>query len=112
MTVVKILPEVALEENVIPRIDLLTALGQLQVKSLCGYRIGEFNEDGVRVSGPEESELIPADWIVLALGTESHQPFSEEFMLSFKEHHVIGDGGMPRKLGDAFFEGFLTGYSV
>ena len=112
VTIVELLTDIATNENVVTRLKLLKLLDRLDVKIRCGFRIEGFCEEGVQASKDEKIITIEADYIVIALGTASNNPFPEDFLKTLNEYYIIGDAKLPRKIPDAISEGFFTGYSL
>ncbi len=54
-------------------------------------------------------ERFSCDSVILALGSESHNPLEAGLKAELQNVHVIGDAGKPRKAIDAVHEGFEIG---
>ena len=60
----------------------------------------------------EKRELLEADSIVIAAGTEPVDELKNEIGNLVQEIYEIGDAKEPRKALDAVREGFLTGLKI
>jgi 2,4-dienoyl-CoA reductase-like NADH-dependent reductase (Old Yellow Enzyme family)/NADPH-dependent 2,4-dienoyl-CoA reductase/sulfur reductase-like enzyme len=114
VTVVEMLEECALDEELITRLTLLTRLaGKENVKMLTNHKVVRISDQGVYAVYESNNEvIIPADYVVLALGSVSYNPLEEDVKNNFNTYYVIGDAKQPRKLSDAIAEGFFVGQKI
>jgi len=105
--------EIADDEENITRLSLLARLQQKRVNIVNGYKLEKITEDGVIASDRNgNKKALPADYVVIALGSIPYNPIEQELRTRFKDYYVIGDAKEPRKIRDAILEGFLTGYRI
>ena len=113
VTVVEMLDQIALDEELLTRLTLLARLERKGVKMITGLKVERITEQGVvAVDKDNKKTTIPADYVVVALGAIPYNPLEEELKARFKEYYVIGDAKEPRRIADAVREGFLVGYEV
>lgn len=113
VTIVELLPELAIGMNVVSRISLLGRLAQAGVVMKTGHTIKEFREDGLTALDTQGNEhFFPADSIVLAMGTKSDKTLSDQLQGSVEELYEIGDCVSPGRAGDAIQTGFVAGWRV
>lgn len=113
VTVVEMLEQCALDEELITR---LTLLHRLQTKGnvefLNNYVVKEITDQGVVVIGPDKKETtLPADYVVLAFGAVPYHPL-EEVTRQLPNCQVIGDVVRPGKIKEAIEDGFFAGLRV
>jgi len=113
VTIVEMLNRIAPDEEPITRGMLIYRLRQKSVKVLTRHKIEKFIEDGAITTDEDGKEiLIPADYILLALGSIPCNPLEKDLENRIPYCYVIGDAKEPRKIIDAVHEGFLTGYQI
>ncbi|MFH0811947.1 MAG: NAD(P)/FAD-dependent oxidoreductase, partial [Pseudomonadota bacterium] len=80
VTVVEMLDECALDEELITRLTLLFMLGQKKnVKIMTGLTIQKITKEGLVAKDKENKEVtIPADYVVTALGVIPYNPLEKE----------------------------------
>jgi pyruvate/2-oxoglutarate dehydrogenase complex dihydrolipoamide dehydrogenase (E3) component len=111
VTLVEVLPEIATDEQATPRMFLLQALQAGNVKILTETAVKEILDDGVVVVTGGKEEVIKADSVVLAVGTEPDNKL--ESILEGKGKVVaIGDAVKVRKVLEAVAEGYEAGMQV
>lgn len=113
VTVVEMMEQCALDEELITR---LTLLHRLQTKGnvelLNNYVVKEITDEGVVVIGPDKKETtLPADYVILAFGAVPYHPL-QEVVRAFPNCQVIGDVVKPGKIKDAIEDGFFAGLRV
>ncbi len=113
VTVVEMMDDCALDEELITRLALMGRLKEKNVQMVTGHRIRRFTTEGVVTEDKDGKETtIPADFIVLAFGAASFNPLEEKARQLFPEVHVAGDAGQPKKIKDAIESGFFTGHAI
>jgi len=114
VTIVEMLDEIALDEELITRLTLLFGLQQKEgLKILTGHKIEKITKEGVvTVDKDSNKTTIPADYVVTALGTTPYNPIEKELEARVGKYYVIGDAKQSRKIGDAILEGFSVGYQI
>lgn len=94
------------------RWGMLQDVGRYSIQSLAGVKVKEITETGVRVEAGEESREIPADTVVLAVGTASEyalKPVAVELGIRVQ---TVGDASQPGTVFEACHQGFLAGRSI
>ena len=87
-------------------------LRKLGVRICTGTRLTEIKRDRVVVEGPDGAEEIPADTVVLAIGSKADRGLYEEIEKEFHEVSLIGDACTPGKAMDALREAYDLGISM
>lgn len=109
VTVIEMKPEIGADLDPYAKPMLLNELKSHDVTLLTNAAIQEFFSNGVQYKDmAEEDDVLKTldgfDSIVLALGTRSFQPFSQEIHELVKEIYVIGDAGKAGKVYAATHE--------
>ena len=113
ITIVEMLDRIVPDEELITRRILTSRLRQKSVKVLTRHKIERFVENGAITIDKDNKEiLIPADYIILALGSIKYNPLEKDLKNHIPYCYVIGDAKDPRKIMDAVHEGFLTGHQI
>ncbi len=113
VTLVEMLPEIALDVPPQIKFFLLQRLRDYGVRLETGTRVVEFLEDGALVDrNGETSRLEGFDTIVLALGTNSVNHLKGELEGKIPELYIIGDALAPRQAIDAIEEGARVGLAM
>lgn len=94
------------------RWTVLAELRRLGVNIITLARAARFSSEGVEMEKDGETTLVPADSIVLAMGSVSVNGLAEELEGVAPEVHTIGDAKTPRNALEAIREGFLAGLRV
>ena len=80
---------------------------------LTNHRVVRIGNEGVYAVDESNNEaLIPADHVILALGSVSYNPLEEDIKNNFRNYYVIGDARQPGKIFNAVSEGFFTGQKI
>ncbi|MBF0689683.1 MAG: FAD-dependent oxidoreductase [Cellulomonas sp.] len=101
VTVVEMLDEIARDMLVVNRITLLRRLDEARVRLLTGTRVREITDDGVLVEGPDGPATLPADTVVLALGSRPRTDLLTELTAAGIPVQAVGDCVEPAKVGEA-----------
>ena len=110
VTLVEMLKQVASDMPSIPRDLLILALKENNVKVITEAKAEEIADSSVFLSKRSEKLVIPADNVVLALGTEPDTSLKDK--LGGQLTLWVGDCVKPRKILDAVREGFDAGTMV
>jgi 2,4-dienoyl-CoA reductase (NADPH2) len=94
------------------RWTMLQELRQLQVKVKTKSRAVAIEQDGVVVDKEGEEMKIPADTVVLALGSRSYNPLQDELEAKGIACRVVGDAQEVGQAIDAIHAGFAVGRTV
>jgi 2-enoate reductase len=113
VTIIEMLPELALGMNVVSRISLLGKLAKAGVIMKTGHVIQEFRHDGVLATDARgDQPFFAADAIILAMGMKSDNTLAKQLRTSVEELHEIGDCINPAKVAEAIQTGFVAGWRV
>jgi NADPH-dependent 2,4-dienoyl-CoA reductase/sulfur reductase-like enzyme len=114
VTVLEMLEECALDEELITRLTLMHRFSQKwNVKLLTGHTVQRITDAGVvAVTKSGEEVTMAADFVVLAFGAVPCNPLEAQVREHFAVCHVIGDAVQPRKIKDAIADGFFVGQKV
>ena len=99
-------------------IGLTTRWGMLQDMSRIGVKTNvstkalEITPQGVTVEMAGEKETLPADTVVLAVGSESFNPLQEFIAEKGIPYQVVGDAQKVALAFDAVHEGFAAGRNI
>jgi 2,4-dienoyl-CoA reductase-like NADH-dependent reductase (Old Yellow Enzyme family)/thioredoxin reductase len=106
VTLIEMLPEIAMDVPPQVRYFLLQRLKEYDVRIETETKVIEFLKDGALVSkNGKTSRLEGFDTIVLALGTKSVNSLKMQLEGKIPELYIIGDALAPRKAMDAIEEG-------
>ena len=112
VTVVEMLDKVAGNVGRTGRWSLMKSLRYMNVKLRTRTRLIENTDEGVIVETESGKETIPADTVVIAVGSGPVNALAEKVKANGTEVITIGDAKDPRKISDAVREGFEAGLSV
>jgi 2,4-dienoyl-CoA reductase-like NADH-dependent reductase (Old Yellow Enzyme family)/thioredoxin reductase len=106
VTLIEMLPEIALDVPLPVRYFLLKRLKDYDVQIETSTTFAEFLDNGVIVNkNGKKSKLEGFDTIILALGAKSVNHLKEQLEKKISELYVIGDALQPRKAIEAIEEG-------
>jgi 2-enoate reductase len=109
--IIELLP-LAYDVNMINRMALLEMLFAKEV-TVANMRIKEFTPEGVIATDLEgKNQVLRADTIILAMGSESKKGLVGNLEDRFEEVYVVGDCVSPRDIGKAIHEGFVAGWQI
>jgi len=105
VTIIEMLPEIAIDEELPPRYFLLERLKKNGVKCITNAKITKCLDDGVvyEIEGKEKT-IRGFDTIVCALGVKSYNPLESVLKDKVKELYVIGDANKVDKANKAIEE--------
>ena len=107
ITIVEMLPKMAMNVSMGIRMDLLDALAKKEVKMLTSVRVTEINPRGMVITETDGNQQnIRADNIIVAAGSVSNRVLAEKLENKVPELYLIGDAKEPRRILDAISEGF------
>lgn len=114
VTIVEMLPEIALDEEFITRMMLLSILEEAGVKMLKNHRITSFTPSGANVLDQADckEKFIACDTIVLALGTKPVNDLEKVLREYFSEVYVVGDACGTGAIHKAVEEGFFAALRI
>jgi 2,4-dienoyl-CoA reductase (NADPH2) len=94
------------------RWTVFSELNRLGVKILTGAKAVEITEEGVKIKTEQGADVIPADSVVVAMGSKSENALGEELAGEVPELYTIGDAKEPRNAMEAIKEGFLAALKI
>ena len=106
ITVIDILERMAGNVGVSTRWSLMKSLRLMGVKLRPKTKLIEITKDAVIVDTELGKESIPADTVIIAVGSQSVDDLAREVKRGRTEVITIGDAKEPRKITDAVREGF------
>ncbi len=112
VTIVEMLPDIALEEDPTRRMFLMKLLAEQGVCALASTTITSIGDEGVAIREQDGTErVLPADTVVLALGMSAVNDLARTLdgVVPFT---VVGDAVEARNAVLAVREGFLAGCAV
>ena len=113
VTIVEMLPEIALDVPLPVKYFLLRRLREYGVQIETETSMVEFLDDGAIVSKNDKTaQLSGFDTIVLAMGTKSVDNLKEQLEKKISELYIIGDALAPRKAIEAIEEGARTALQI
>lgn len=112
VTVVEMTRKAGQDIGLSTRWTVMAELRRLGVQVMTGTRATAVTEQGLRVEKEEGEEILPADSIVLAAGSEPVNDLAEALASFPVPVHVIGDAKSPRNTLTAIHEGFRTALEI
>jgi 2,4-dienoyl-CoA reductase-like NADH-dependent reductase (Old Yellow Enzyme family)/thioredoxin reductase len=112
VTIVELSGDIALEAPVDERILLLERLRKSGVRTLTQTRIKDLALDHVTVEGKKGEKTIPADTVVVCLGSLGEKSLANGLKGRVKKIVVVGDAVKARRVTDAVLEGALAALSL
>jgi len=112
VTMVEMIKKVGVDIGLTTRWTVMAELKRLGVTVMTGTKATAVKPDGLEIERQDGPGFIPADTIVLAVGSSSENRLAGELEKLVPEIHVIGDAADPRKALDAIREGYLTGLKI
>ncbi len=112
VTLIEVLPKIAIDYEPGPRKYLLEELKEKNVTTLVNTRVHSIVHNGVTLVNGSEKFFLPTDSIVLAMGAKPDNQLATQ--LKERSYHVslIGDAIKIRKALEAIEEGYLAGILV
>lgn len=93
--------------------ELNEHLDKRNVRKMTGITVKEVKESGVSIVEKDGTEkFVPADSVIVAVGTASYNPLEEKLKEAGCHVHVVGDALQPRKVLEACEEGYNIGRSL
>lgn len=114
VTLIEMRAEFATDEEPITRLALTQRFEEKEnVKILVNHRVERITEEGVEaVTCDGETVLVPADFVIVAIGAIPYNPLEESVRKKFSNVYVIGDSSQPKKFMDAVSDGFFTAHRI
>lgn len=114
VTVIEMLPEIGQGVYFQNLIDLTSSLARLEVPCLPNRQLVAIKANAVVTRDAQTGETIemPADAVVLSVGTRSNNALAEALNAAFDKVIVVGDAGSVGRIGDATRSGFEAALAV
>ncbi len=112
VTVAEMTKKVGQDIGASTRWTVLAELGRLGVTILKGSTAVEITTEGLKIEKGDQAAFLPADTIVLAVGSTPENALVSEIESLVPEVTVVGDAKDPRQALDAVREGFLAGLEI
>jgi 2,4-dienoyl-CoA reductase-like NADH-dependent reductase (Old Yellow Enzyme family) len=92
VTIVEMLPDIAMDEQMIPRAFLIPRIKDRGINWIVNAKVMKFTPDGVEYETDGERHVLKGfDTIVLAMGVKSYNPLEETLKNAGIKYCVIGD---------------------
>lgn len=108
VTVVEAAGAIAAEAPVDDRMLLLARLAKLKVKLMTETKIMAIGGESIAVEGHAGPRSLPADTVVLCLGSYSNDGLAAECRAHVRDVRVVGDAKEARRVTEAVSEGALA----
>lgn len=112
VTVIELLSELGKNFGRSTRWGMLQDVERCGIKARAKARVIEITADCVKIECEGLVEVIPADTVVLAVGTRSHNPLQELVAASDIPFLVVGDALLPAMVFEAIHQGFTAGREI
>jgi 2,4-dienoyl-CoA reductase-like NADH-dependent reductase (Old Yellow Enzyme family)/thioredoxin reductase len=112
VTIVEMSGDIAAESPVDERMLLLERLRKSGVKTLVNTNIKDLSLNRVTIAGAKGEKTIPADTVVVCLGSSGEKSLAEALKGRVKRVVVVGDALKARRVTDAVLEGALAALSL
>ncbi len=112
VTVIEMLSELGKNFGKSTRWGMMQDVERYGVKTRTTAKVIEIAADCVRIEWEGEIEEIPAESVVLAVGTCSHNPLQEQVAASGIPFRVAGDALQPAMVFEAIHQGFTAGREI
>ncbi|MCL6612446.1 MAG: FAD-dependent oxidoreductase [Peptococcaceae bacterium] len=106
VTLVEMLKGIGKDIGVTTRWVVMKEISRLGVNVIDQAKVKEVNDRGVVIERGGQETLIPADTVVLAVGSRPAGELAGQLEGRVPDLHVIGDAASPRKITQAVREGF------
>ena len=111
VTVIEMLPDIAIDMETFSRIFLLERLTQKNVRLITNTKVKEITKNGVIIVNQRE-EILEADTVVLAVGSKPNTKLLEELEGKFPEVYAVGDCVEPRRCLEAIHEAWNVAFEL
>ena len=112
VTVIEMLADLGKNFGKSTRWGMMQDVERYGVATRTTARVIEITADCVRTECEGVVEEIPADTVVLAVGTKAHNPLQEALAASGIPFRVVGDALKPAMVFDAVHQGFTAGREI
>jgi len=113
VTIVEMLPQIGAQLESMTKKLLIQKLMDQGVEVKAGCRLNQVTDNGVMIVGQDGEEIfIPADAVVMAIGSRPDDSLYHRIKELGYEIHQIGDCLEPRSAKAAIYEGGVLGRSI
>ncbi len=112
VTVIEMLGELGKNFGKSTRWGMMQDVERSGVRTRAAARVIEITARSVRIEYEGRIEDIPADSVVLAVGTRCHNPLQEIVAAAVIPFRVAGDALLPAMVFDAIHQGFTAGREI
>ncbi|MDD2850864.1 MAG: FAD-dependent oxidoreductase [Desulfuromonadaceae bacterium] len=112
VTVIEMLNELGKNFGKSTRWGMMQDVERYGVKTRIAAKVIEISADGVRIECDGITEEIPADTVLLAVGTQSCNPLQEPLVAHGIPFSTVGDALTPAMVFDAVHQGFTAGREI
>ena len=112
VTVIEVIDELGKNFGKTTRWGMLQDVERLGIRTKTTARALEITSSHVRIESTAGVEEIPADTVVLAVGTKAFNPLQEIVAKKGIPFHVAGDAATPGTVFDAIHQGFAVGAGI
>jgi 2,4-dienoyl-CoA reductase (NADPH2) len=112
VTILEMLESLGSDIGPTTRWTVMKALKRLGVERLTKVKVQEITDEGVRAKKDEETLLMEAVTVVIAIGAEPNQTLYQHLAGKVTELFMIGDSKEVRRSADAIREGFEVGCQI
>ncbi|MHB8156354.1 MAG: oxidoreductase [Desulfocucumaceae bacterium] len=106
VTLVELFKGIGRDIGISTRWVVMKNIKRLGINVIDQAKVKEVNSLGVVIERDGQESVIPADSVVLAVGSSSVNELAGQLQGKISELHVIGDASKPRKVTEAVREGF------
>jgi 2,4-dienoyl-CoA reductase (NADPH2) len=112
VTVVEMAKKAGVDIGSSTRWTVFAELKRLGVRIFTASRAVEINPQGIKIETEQGTETLPADSMVIAVGSKPENKLAANLGKWVSEVYAIGDAKEPRNALDAIKDGFLTGLKI
>jgi len=112
VTLVELRPEMALDIDFWNRWVLLDRLAAAGLRMIVNASPEAITREGVRIVVDGQTEVLPADSVVYAVGSRPDTALQQALEGRVPELHVIGDGDQAQRVRQAVDAGFRLGSAL
>lgn len=112
VTVLEMVEELGMNFGRTTRWGMLQDVERFGIRTRTAARTLEITPSSVRIEQNGVEDNIPADTVVLAVGTRSYNPLQETVALRGIPFRVVGDAAAAAMVFDAIHQGFAAGMAI
>lgn len=112
VTVIEMIRKAGKDIGLSTRWTIMAELRRLGVTVMTGTKAVAITEEGLEIEKEEGKGFLPADSVVLAVGSSAENALLNELAGLAQEIYAVGDAKAPRKAMEAIREGFEVGLKI